>query len=297
MNELRNFECFVHANRLPSLFGLRAGVDVFIKQHGSIGIVRLLRVAESLKTAGASEIRFSGPEAIVIPFVLNVGSLIPAVGFEEVARGLFGLPGVPVYDGVRLFLHVFPFVACLAGVGGVSAARWLRSRGVSERWTLPAVLAVAIVQLVPTAGTIPFGLSYYNLLAGGPAGAERLGFETTYWGEGMDAVFWQEVEKTLPKGSRLAMNFIPADWLRPFYDAPVRRAGLVPVPYRPSPGEPPAWDFLLVVCRKGYFDDEVRRLHREEKPIVERRLRFFGSVPLCRVYDMRGQKGTAGTGG
>ena len=40
---------------------------------------------------------------------------------------VFSLPGTPVYDGVRLFLMVFPLWAVWVGIG----AGWLVSRGSS----------------------------------------------------------------------------------------------------------------------------------------------------------------------
>ena len=39
---------------------------------------------------------------------------------------IFSLPGTPVYDGVRLFLMVFPLWAVWVGIG----AGWLVSRAV-----------------------------------------------------------------------------------------------------------------------------------------------------------------------
>jgi len=223
-----------------------------------------------------------GRRALVALLVANVA----------VPLAIFGLPGVPVYDGVRLFLHVFPFVACLAGVGAVAAIRFAATRGLSHRTALGLVLALALVQVVPLVATTPFGLSYYNLLVGGPGGADRLGFETTYWGDGMDQVFWRDLAARVPRGSRIAINFIPADFIRPFYDQQVQRAGFQPVRYEPPDADGAPYDFLIVVCRKGYFDAFVWGLFRDATPVVERRLRFFGSVPLCRVYDVRGQRGT-----
>ena len=91
---------------------------------------------------------------------------------------------VPVYDGERLFLHVFPAAAILMGLGfgWLWEQRLSSSRGRS---------ALAIVLLVQTQGLVavhPFGLSYYNGLVGGLPGAERLGLELTYWNDAVDQV-------------------------------------------------------------------------------------------------------------
>ncbi|MBU4270505.1 MAG: glycosyltransferase family 39 protein [Planctomycetes bacterium] len=136
---------------------------------------------------------------------------------------VFSWPGVPVYDGVRLFLMVFPLWAVWVGIG----ARWLvesSSRvGQAQRsptkavqndggtalrlshptqWKSPRAILAAIVALVALQGIglaiyQPCHLSYYNLLAGGLAGAERLGFEATYWGDSVR-------EPLLAEGARLS---------------------------------------------------------------------------------------------
>ena len=96
---------------------------------------------------------------------------------------VFSWPGTPVYDGVRLFLMVFPLWAVWVGIG----ARWLIERPAVAAWPLRlryGMLAV-FVALQGTGLIVyhPCQLSYYNLLVGGLPGAERLGFEVTYWGD------------------------------------------------------------------------------------------------------------------
>jgi hypothetical protein len=97
---------------------------------------------------------------------------------------VFSCPRVPVYDGVRLLLMVFPLWAIWAGMG----AGWLID-GPSARWLpRPAVRSAAVLVFVALqgAGLIiywPCQLSYYNLLVGGLGGAEKRGFEATYWGD------------------------------------------------------------------------------------------------------------------
>lgn len=99
---------------------------------------------------------------------------------------MFGLPGVPVYDGIRLFLLAVPLWAMLVGSG----VTWLA--GVLRRKGCPGpVVAIFLVVFLALQGTgivrlHPFYLSHYNLLVGGLSGASRLGFETTYWGDTID---------------------------------------------------------------------------------------------------------------
>ncbi len=98
--------------------------------------------------------------------------------------GFFMIPGVPKYDGVRLFMPAFPFLAILAGVAGKRCWEWVAERSRKRPWR---PLFVAAVFFVTQAGAVwlihPCELSYYNALVGGLWGADKLGMETTYWHE------------------------------------------------------------------------------------------------------------------
>lgn len=109
--------------------------------------------------------------------------------------------GVPVYDGERLFLVVFPLWAILIGCGfesiwGVLAGR-VRARAVLALFVL--VQGYGVVTLHP------FGLSYYNALTGGLPGAERLGLELTYWGDAVDRVLLDRLVALAPKQAPAAL--------------------------------------------------------------------------------------------
>src|SRR5262249_31894594 len=77
---------------------------------------------------------------------------------------VFSVPGVPVYDGVRLFLMVFPMWALFAGQGAAAMFSWLR-----ERWQPHGAGALVVGFFAfQTIGIIhyhPFQLSYFNLFA------------------------------------------------------------------------------------------------------------------------------------
>lgn len=89
---------------------------------------------------------------------------------------MFSWPGVPVYDGVRLFLMVFPLWAIWVGVGV--------GRLIGRSWWWNSALAgFVVLQGVGLAAYFPCQLSYYNALVGGLPGAVQLGFEATYWGD------------------------------------------------------------------------------------------------------------------
>lgn len=104
---------------------------------------------------------------------------------------LFALPGVAVYDGERLFLVSYPIWAVLIGRGADVTWHHLRQKAVDGRWRWVATpracgVAAILFLMAQSAGAItmhPCQLSYYNLLVGGLYGADRLGFERTYWGD------------------------------------------------------------------------------------------------------------------
>lgn len=98
---------------------------------------------------------------------------------------------IPVYDGERLFLLVFPLWAILIG-RGFSLAWHCFSR---RRWHRVLLGLFLLAQGVGLATTHPFGLSYYNALVGGLPGAERLGLELTYWNDAVDRVLLDQLAR------------------------------------------------------------------------------------------------------
>ncbi len=110
---------------------------------------------------------------------------------------LFSLPGVPVYDGERLFLPAYPLWAVFVGLG----AKWAVEHRAwnPRRHRLRVGLLVAWMVLQGTGLVVfrPAWLSHYSLLVGSLAGAERLGFEVNYWGDGL-------AEPVLAEGARRA---------------------------------------------------------------------------------------------
>jgi len=123
---------------------------------------------------------------------------------------VFSVPGTPVYDGVRLFLMAFPLWAVWVGIG----AKWM-----VEHPALAAVphrlrvLLLALFLLLQGTGTViyhPCQLSHYNLLVGGLWGAERLGFEVSYWGDAVnEPLLEQAVARSEGKPVLFGPNLAP----------------------------------------------------------------------------------------
>jgi hypothetical protein len=111
---------------------------------------------------------------------------------------LFSLPGVAVYDGARLFLVAFPGIALLAGCGASSVREWIIARKWPGKLIAGILLATQVVGIV---STTPYYLSYYNVVVGGTPGAERLGFEVSYWGDSFSREFFFKLVDSVPENA------------------------------------------------------------------------------------------------
>jgi 4-amino-4-deoxy-L-arabinose transferase-like glycosyltransferase len=110
---------------------------------------------------------------------------------------VFSIPGVPVYDGTRLFLIVMPSICLLAARG---IARWLEAdpentstdTSTARSWLQATTLTLmAVLPLFQTFS--PLASIQYGLLCRGNRGAAALGMETSYWSEALNADFWNQV--------------------------------------------------------------------------------------------------------
>jgi len=114
--------------------------------------------------------------------VRNPRWALPALG-SLAYLVVFSWPGVPVYDGVRLFLAVYAWIALFVAAGAVALYHKLASQLHAPRIAAGALAIFLLLQAYPVVAYRPFWLSHYNLALGGLRGAERLGFEVTYWGD------------------------------------------------------------------------------------------------------------------
>ncbi|AMV37249.1 ArnT family glycosyltransferase [Planctomyces sp. SH-PL62] len=207
--------------------------------------------------------------AVTVPILLHVmGAVGVARGWRErredpfpallIASVLLFLllfsMRVPVYDGERLFLLVFPAWAMLAGFG--FAAAWRRWG--AFRAGRAALVGLMLGQAYGAASMHPFGLSYYNLLVGGLPGAERLGLEPTYWGDAVDRLLLDELARRVEPGEvvALAPTLYPGQGVATTTAALVRRDVVI----RDESAVPEA-DWILVSRRRAYWSPElVQRL-------------------------------------
>ncbi len=118
---------------------------------------------------------------------------------------LFGVPGVAVYDGARLFIVVFPLWALFVGRGCAWVLELL-TRKYSLRTSACLLVGFVALQAYGLVTTHPCYLSYYNLLVGGLPGAQRLGMEVTYWGDSITRSFLQQSVQMLPPGETVVVT-------------------------------------------------------------------------------------------
>ena len=192
------------------------------------------------------------------------------------------LPMTPHNDGVRLFLPVFPFLACFAGLGFERVRDWisrnlnrlpaLLARQGKERITVLIFVVVFFLPGVKLAAIHPYYLEYYNSLAGGVAGAHRMGFETTYWFDTVTASVRKRINQ-LPPGSKVGVH--PP--IYPYYEF-LKARGLLNEDLKFTSEE---LDYFILMPRKGRFKPEHWQLYLNHEPYYKVDLE---GVPMILIY-------------
>ncbi len=192
---------------------------------------------------------------------------------------LLAMPGVPKYDGIRLMLPALPFLAA-AAAGGLLCL-WDRLRASPGRKALSAACAgaLALWLLLPVLLFHPYQLAYYGELAGGPAGARRLGFETTYWGDTFDGKALQFLNHHVPENGTVAFVAFGEFVWRSYLITGDARADISQADF-----DRDRWDYLVVIPRQGMWDDRVRELVATREPVWVNTLPAAGGLPLCLIY-------------
>ncbi|MBI2898149.1 MAG: glycosyltransferase family 39 protein [Deltaproteobacteria bacterium] len=100
---------------------------------------------------------------------------------------LIGNGRAPIFGGTKHFLPAVPFLALLAGAAFASVLEGARRALANRRRALGAATvslwaALALPLARETAASHPFGLSHYNVVAGGTPGAADIGLCRQFWG-------------------------------------------------------------------------------------------------------------------
>ena len=220
--------------------------------------------------------RRTEPERVLLLFGLVV-SLLPNA-----------LPTSPKYNGVRLFLPAFPFLAALAG-GGFA---WVQGqiatairRGDIRRTRVSALAAAVLgaALLLPAFSDVvqnhPYQLAYYNALVGGPEGARQRGFETIYWGQVLQEapLFLNQVAQPHPRVLLIPGAVI---YLLEFQ----QQAGALrpDVEFAGEETEAPEVDYVMFQAMQSDYTKLAWSLVTERDPVWSITL---GETPLLLAYD------------
>lgn len=205
--------------------------------------------------------------------------------------GVSALPNAPRYDGERLFFPAFAFIALLAGAGFSGVFQTIQTirirRGANSSAGVKVIAALLLTALVGFGvfdiwNSRPNQLNYFNRLVGGPAGAYRKGFETTYWGEALNDEVLAQLNKTLKNGDKvkpLAINGLAFENLRKW--------GKLPAGVDFAPIAPP-YDYFILQYRQGFMGRFERMLQRTQEPIYVFKAQ---GVPLIGLYSGEGVEG------
>lgn len=199
------------------------------------------------------------------------------------------LPSSPGHDGVRLFLPSFAFLAVISALGFKDfvsrALPWVlkripragqRIRKTSGAWLLLGAMLVPSAVILARAH--PYELSYFNCLAGGVSGAEKLGMETTYMWETFNDTSCAVINRTLPDSAGVfTMN-------NPHFQF-LQRLGKIG-PSLKFDNE--RFDYILQYNRQGMFTDLDWVLLRRGTPVAELEVdgvRLFALFQYPRVFE------------
>jgi len=181
------------------------------------------------------------------------------------------LPGAPNHDLERLFLPTQPLLILAAAYGFwiIAQSRWL-ARAFS-RWPrcpawLPGAVLAAVILLPAVAAAVrahPYELTYFNMLVGGPRGADRLGFDVAYLKQEFNAEALDALNEHLPEGAALWSNFLYLDLVLH------QHAGRLRKDIRLVPNFADA-DYVLIHGRRSWMQPPERQLFDQPQRAVWR---------------------------
>lgn len=165
------------------------------------------------------------------------------------------LPATPKHDGIRQLLSFYPFLGLLSWFG-LRGWQWrLQQASSFPGQRLLQISLAPVILLLLVAGILrchPFELSYYNSLIGGIRGAEKKGFEMSYYLEAIHPQFIGRLGPFLNNGKTISM--LPP-W--PPLLEQYARHGLLTGEYTVSDDTGVRPDYLLILRRRGYVDDTL----------------------------------------
>jgi len=196
------------------------------------------------------------PNPINLSLLFLFNTLAPLV--------LVAAKSAPTYDGVRLFLPAYPFLAGLAGMGFHHLILLIKRIFPTGHPSRLASMILALLALIPAAYSLqhihPYELSYFNLIIGGIRGAWRAGLEVTYWNDPFNPSFVRFLNrnfagKTFRPDMANDRNFNyyhELGWLR-----------------RDIRCSYDDYDYVLLAFRQGFFDAESWFYAKYVRPLYQ----------------------------
>ncbi len=201
---------------------------------------------------------------------------------------LIALPSVPIFGGVKHWMPAMPFLALFAALALERAVAALRSwqprrLAVFSGARLPAALALLVLlpAAVDTVRTHPYGMSYYNALAGGVRGGAEHNLQRTFWGHSSRQLIVDALNRA-PDNSRVFFNRTNYDSVRMY-----QRDGLLKRSVRYA-SKVEQSDFALIYYQGGYYEElyKVWQEYGSHQPLESV---YLQGVPLVGLYARPGK--------
>ena len=196
---------------------------------------------------------------------------------------LQSFPASPKYDGIRLFLPSFPYLAILAGLGfsylkvGAQLITSQKFGFDKSNPYIPILLSIILLifPIYHVIETHPYQLSYYNLLLGGINGAKQKGFESTYWCEAVNQDVLQYLNKLVPENGKIRFLSFSDEVVQWYQSYGYLRKDIQCF----STEEP---EYYVLLCRQGFFGGVEWNLYNRATPI--KTFSYKNRVPLIVIY-------------
>ncbi|MBN2494397.1 MAG: glycosyltransferase family 39 protein [Deltaproteobacteria bacterium] len=217
-------------------------------------------------------------------WMLLLNALVPVL--------VIAVPSVPIFGGIKHWMHAMPFACLLGGLAlermlAALPARWLRRarpRSAARARHPVFALAAALALLPSLLGLIhlgPYGSSFYNELAGGVAGAAELGMQRQYWSNNVTGVL-PFINDNLPPKARLYLHEVTGESIRAY-----KRDGLLRPDIRTA-WSPQTADFIAYQVHREFADVEYQAWHEAGHARILHGL-YIDEVPIVLVYDLRAE--------
>ena len=138
---------------------------------GAVALIRDWRRARSMTPPTAHDVT-APMDNRATGLLVGINAIFP--------MAILTVTGAPIFGATKHFHASIPFLALLAGYAVHAISTALGNR---PRWLGPAfAVVVCLPAVAETWRSHPYALTYYNLLAGGPAGGADLGMNRQFWG-------------------------------------------------------------------------------------------------------------------